>query len=73
MLGFDDAACAVTSNQFGTAFSTTPFLMDYVQCGGSEEALDRCSFSGWGSSSGCNHNYNDAGVTCRNCTFFTQI
>ena len=71
MLGFDGAACAITTNEFGTAFSTTPFWMSNVQCTGTEDALDDCSFAGWGGIS-CSHAYNDAGVTCRNCKFNSE-
>ena len=64
MLGFGDAVCAVTSNQFGQATSSVPFWMDNVQCLGSEDALDRCSFPGWGNNN-CNHATDDAGVVCK--------
>ena len=66
MLGFDDAICAVRSNHFGVATSSVPFWMDNVQCSGSEQALDQCSFAGWGINN-CGHAYNDAGIVCRNC------
>ena len=66
MLGFDDAVCAVTNNQFGVATRSVPFWMDNVQCSGSEQALDRCSFAGWGNSN-CGHAYDDAGIVCTNC------
>ena len=64
MLGFEDAVCAVTSNQFGIATSSVPFWMDNIQCRGSEETLDQCSFPGWGSHN-CFHSTNDAGVVCK--------
>ena len=64
MLGFDSAVCAVTSNQFGRATSSVPFLIGNVQCLGPEEALDRCSFPGWRSNS-CSHSTQDAGVVCK--------
>ena len=67
MLGFDDAACAVTTNTFGTAENSVPFLMDSVQCLGHEEALDQCTFTGWGNTVYlCSHRSNDAGVVCAN-------
>ena len=56
--------CAVTNNQFGQATSSVPFWMNYVQCSGSEDALDRCSFLGWGNNY-CNHATQDAGVICK--------
>ena len=68
MIGYDDAACAITSNYFGRANATVPFWMDSVQCTGSEEVLDDCSFSGWGTHS-CSHNVNDAGIVCANSEF----
>lgn len=68
MIGYDDAACAITSNYFGRANATVPFWMDRVQCTGSEEVLDDCSFSGWGVHS-CSHNNNDAGIVCANSEF----
>ena len=64
MLGYGDAVCAVTSNQFGRATSSVPFWMDNVQCLGTEEALDRCSFPGWANNN-CNHATQDAGVICK--------
>ena len=64
MLGFDNAVCAVTSNQFGRATSSIPFLIDNVQCLGSEEALDQCSFPGWATNN-CSHTTQDAGVVCK--------
>ena len=64
-MGYDDAACAVTTSEFGIANSSVPFWMDNVQCTGSEEALDDCSFSGWGIHS-CDHSFNDAGIVCAN-------
>ena len=67
MLGFDDAACAVTTNKFGTAENSVPFLMDSVQCLGHEEALDQCTFTGWGNTVYlCSHRSNYAGVVCAN-------
>ena len=65
MLGFDSAVCAVTSNQFGRATSSVPFLIGNVQCLGSEEALDQCSFPGWRSNNDCSHTTQDAGVVCK--------
>lgn len=65
MFGFDDAACAVTTNHFGRANSSVPFWMDNVQCTGSEEVLDQCDFPGWGVHN-CDHRYDDAGVVCVN-------
>ena len=67
MLGFDDAACAITTNIFGMAETSVPFWMDNVLCLGDEEALDQCEFAGWGNSVNfCSHQYNDAGVVCAN-------
>ena len=68
MIGYNDAACAITSNYFGRANATVPFWMDSVQCTGSEEVLDDCRFSGWGTHS-CSHNVNDAGIVCANSEF----
>ena len=65
MFGYDDAACAVSTNLYGAAVTSVPFWMDNVQCSGSEEALDRCSFSGWGVHN-CYHYTDDAGVVCAN-------
>ena len=65
MFGYDDAACAITTNLFGSAITSSPFWMDNVQCSGSEEALDQCSFPGWGIHN-CNHYTDDAGVICAN-------
>ena len=65
MFGYDDAACAVTTNRFGAAVSSVPFWMDNVQCSGSEEALDKCSFRGWGVHN-CYHSTDDAGIVCVN-------
>ena len=66
MFGYDDAACAVTTTRFGVANSSVPFWMDNMQCSGSEEALDQCSFPGWGIHN-CLHGTDDAGVVCVNC------
>ena len=67
MLGFEDVACAVTSNQFGIASNSTPYWMSNLQCTGSEDYLDSCDFGGWGSVSGCSHtSFDDAGVVCIN-------
>ena len=66
MLDFDDAACAVTTNDFGTASSAIPFLMSNVQCTGTEDTLDMCDFTGWGNIYSCSHSSNDAGVVCAN-------
>ena len=65
MFGYDDAACAVTTNRFGAANNSVPFWMDNMQCSGSEEALDQCSFPGWGVHN-CLHGTDDAGVVCVN-------
>ena len=65
MIGYDDAACAITTAHFGRANNSAPFWMDNVQCTGSEEVLDDCSFSGWGIHS-CDHRINDAGIVCAN-------
>ena len=64
-MGYDDAACPVTTAKFGIANASIPFWMDNVQCTGSEEILDDCSFSGWGIHS-CDHSINDAGIVCAN-------
>ena len=64
MLGYDDAICAVTNNHFGRATTSVPFWMDNVQCLGSEEALDQCSFPGWAMNN-CSHATQDAGVVCK--------
>ena len=66
MFGYDDAVCAVTTNRFGSAVSSVPFWMDNLQCSGSEDALDQCSFPGWGVHN-CVHSTDDAGVVCVNC------
>ena len=65
MIGYDDAACADTTSYFGRANASVPFWMDNIQCTGSEEVLDDCSFSGWGIHS-CSHSINDAGIVCVN-------
>ena len=66
MLGYEYTACAVTTVPFGTATSSSiPFWMSYVQCNGTEDALDHCSFGGWGEDAYyCRHDYHDAGVVC---------
>ena len=70
-MGYDDAACAITTTYFGRANASVPFWMDNVQCTGSEEVLDDCSFSGWGIHS-CDHAYNDAGIVCANSKLITS-
>ena len=66
MLGFGDAACAITTSQFGIAESSSPIWMDNVQCTGLEDVLDQCDFSGWDNAYLCNHANNDAGIVCVN-------
>ena len=67
MLGYEDAACAISTNIFGAANSSVPIWMDNLQCTGSEEALDECDFAGWENTiTYCSHAYNDAGVVCVN-------
>ena len=61
MIGYDDAACAITRDYFGQANDSAPFWMDNTRCTGSEEVLDDCSFSGWGVHR-CDHITNDAGI-----------
>ena len=72
MIGYEDAACAVTTNHFGRANTSVPIWMDNVQCMGSEETLDNCSFSGWGVHN-CNHSINDAGIVCANSKLVASI
>ena len=71
MLGFEDALCAVqyADDYFGRPSSSTPVLMNNVNCAGYESALDFCYFSGWGVSSYyCSSYYyyynSNAGVIC---------
>ena len=68
MIGYDDVACVDTTSYFGQANDSVPFWMDGILCTGSEEALDDCSFSGWGIHS-CDHSVNDAGIVCANSRF----
>ena len=72
MFGYDDAVCAVTTNRFGSAVSSVPFWMDNLQCSGSEDALDQCSFPGWGVHN-CIHSTDDAGVVCVNCKLLAVL
>lgn len=64
-MGYDDAVCAVTTNFFGIASNSVPYWMDNLLCVGYEEALDKCSFAGWGNNN-CRHAYDDAGIVCAN-------
>ena len=66
MLGFEDVACAV--RYYGQGNSSSPVWMDNVFCGGYEDALDLCYFSGWGVND-CFLN-NDAGVVCQDGKLF---
>ena len=71
MIGYSDAACAVTSTYswFRSLPSLTRVWMNNVQCTGSEETLDRCSFAGWGNSYCSSSSY--AGIVCANCKLFS--
>lgn len=62
MLGFSGSVCAVRNARFGPASPEVPVWMDRMQCLGVEEALDHCTFSGWGQTS-CGH-ADDAGLIC---------
>ena len=65
MIGYHDAACAVSSTTVFGRSSLRPVLSN-VQCTGEERALDMCSFTVTGSSNtGCRYYY-DAGVVCIN-------
>ena len=51
MLGFDTAYCGTSGLFVDLLFGFTPagtVWMDNVTCTGEENALDQCSFEGWG-------------------------
>lgn len=73
MLGYEDAACAITSNTYGYAMGSVPFWINNIFCTGSEDALDQCQFPGWGNDLGtCSHTSNDAGIVCANRKCYTE-
>ena len=61
MMGFRDAACAITDTIFGEG--TGPIWMDNLQCSGRETSLEDCPFNGWGIIESCDHN-EDGGAIC---------
>ena len=44
--------------------------LNYVRCGGTESAIERCSHAGWGATNNCDHS-EDASVICRESTTIT--
>ena len=64
MIGYSDAACAVTSTYswFGGLSRPATVWMSDVRCTGLETALDQCNFAGWGNSRCSRY----AGIVCAN-------
>ena len=67
MLGYTDAACALSNSQYGIASHSVPIWMSNLGCNGREKYLDVCPFYGWGPDNHyCRSHYDDAGVVCIN-------